>query len=65
MARFTEPLESATRKKTSITLKDDLWWKFQDYSLAKNRNARSANTELEFAMQNYMKTNPIKKENRK
>ncbi len=53
------------RKKTSLTLDEDIWEAFQGYALKKHGNTRNANTELEFAMKNYMKTNPPKKESRK
>ena len=53
--------KSEPRRKTSITLKDGLWLKFQNYALNKNRISRSANIELEKAMDEYMKKHPIKK----
>lgn len=53
--------KSEPRRKTSITLKDDLWYNFQQYALAKNRIARSTNIELEKAMTEYMKKHPVKK----
>ncbi len=54
-----------TRKKTSLTLDEDIWEDFQGYALKKHGNTRNANTELEFAMQYYMKNNPVKKEHKK
>lgn len=53
------------RKKTSLTLDEKIWENFQVYALKKHGNTRNANTELEFAMQNYMKNNPIRKEHKK
>ena len=49
------------RKKTSLTLDADLWLKFQQYALKKHENSRNANTELEQAMTEYMRSNPIQK----
>ena len=49
------------RKKTSLTLDETIWEDFQAYALKKHGNTRNANTELEFAMQDYMKNNPLKK----
>ncbi|MCJ8306761.1 MAG: hypothetical protein HRU07_06910 [Nitrosopumilus sp.] len=54
-----------TRKKTSLTLDENIWEDFQGYALKKHGNTRNANTELEFAMHDYMKNNPIKKEYKK
>ncbi len=49
------------RKKTSLTLDEEIWNEFQRYALAKRGNARSANKELEEAMKEYMKAHPLKK----
>lgn len=52
------------RKKTSLTLDESIWKDFQTYALQKHGNTRSANTELEKAMQEYMDTHPVQKEQR-
>jgi len=57
--------KSESRKKTSITLKNGLWLKFQQYALGKNEIARSANIELEKAMEEYMKRHPLEKRRKK
>ena len=57
--------KSESRKKTSITLKNGLWLKFQNYALNKNKIARSANIELEKAMDEYMKRHPLEKRMKK
>lgn len=49
------------RKKTSLTLDDQIWLKFQQYALSKYGNSRNANTELEIAMRDHMKNNPLEK----
>jgi hypothetical protein len=49
------------RKKTSLTLDEKIWEDFQGYALRKHSNTRNANTELEFAMREYMKNNPVKR----
>ena len=38
------------RKKTSLTLDEQIWFRFQHYALTKYGNSRIANTELEIAM---------------
>ena len=48
-----------TRKKTSLTLDEQIWFDFQKYSLSKHGNSRNANTELEIAMKYHMKNNPL------
>lgn len=53
------------RKKTSLTLDEKLWNDFQAYALKKHSNTRNANTELEFAMRDYMKNHPLNKEGKK
>ena len=49
------------RKKTSLTLDEKIWNDFQVYALKKHGNTRNANTELEKAMREHMKTNSIKR----
>lgn len=49
------------RKKTSLTLDEQIWFRFQQYALTKYGNSRNANTELEIAMKSHMKNNPISK----
>ncbi len=58
-------LQELARKKTSLTLDEETWKKFQTYALEKHSNTRNANTELEKAMDEYMKNHPLKKENKK
>lgn len=55
-------LAELARKKTSLTLDEKIWQNFQVYSLKKHGNSRSANEELEKAMQEYMKSHPLEKE---
>lgn len=53
------------RKKTSLTLDEKIWKDFQSYALEKHSNTRNANTELEKAMDEYMRNHPLKKESKK
>lgn len=59
---YTDTLKSYClgRKKTSLTLDEKTWSEFQTYALKKHGNTRNANTELEYAMQEYMKNNPLR-----
>lgn len=57
--------EELTRKKTSLTLDEKIWKDFQSYALDKHGNTRNANTELEKAMDEYMKAHPLKKGDKK
>ncbi len=61
MSRLVE----LARKKTSLTLDEEIWKELQSYALEKHGNTRNANTELEKAMDEYMKNHPLKKEGKK
>lgn len=55
------PILELGRKKTSLTLDEEIWKEFQAYALMKHGNTRSANKELEEAMKEHMKIHPVKK----